>query len=100
MEIALYLALGAALGAFGMWLWRRGADERLAELRSDKNRLESQAETLQRQISVEQALTATLEERARRIPELEQELAGYQAVREENARLLQELKLERRQADE
>lgn len=100
MEIALYLALGAALGAFGMWLWRRGADERLAELRSDKNRLESQAETLQRQISVEQALTATLEERARRIPELEQELAGYQAVREENARLLQALALERRQADE
>ena len=104
MEIALYLvfsvALGAACGAFGMWLWQRGADERLAELRSDKNRLESQAETLQRQISVEQALTATLEERARRIPELEQELAGYQAVREENARLLQALALERRQADE
>jgi DNA recombination protein RmuC len=55
---------------------------------------------LQKQLATEQALVATLEERVRRIPELEQALEGYQAVREENARLLQALNLERRQADE
>ena len=92
MESALYLvssvALGAACGAFGMWLWLRGAAERLAELRSEKARLAGEV------------MIATLEERARRIPELEQELSGYQAAREENARLLQALNLERRQADE
>jgi DNA recombination protein RmuC len=92
VESALYLvfsvALGAACGAFGMWLWLRGAAERLAELRSEKARLAGEV------------MIATLEERARRIPELEQELSGYQAAREENARLLQALNLERRQADE
>ncbi len=92
MESALYLvfsvALGAACGAFGMWLWQRGAAEHLAELRSEKARLAGEV------------MIATLEERARRIPELEQELSGYQAAREENARLLQALNLERRQADE
>ena len=88
MESALYLVLGVALGAFGMWLWQRGVAERLAELRSEKARLAGEV------------MIATLEERARRIPELEQELSGYQAAREENARLLQALNLERRQADE
>jgi len=92
VEIALYLvfsvALGAACGAFAMWLWQRGAAEHLAELRSEKARLAGEV------------MIATLEERARRIPELEQELSGYQAAREENARLLQALNLERRQADE
>lgn len=100
MEIALYLIAGAAFGAFAMWLWQRGAAERLAELRSDKAGLTAQAEDQQRRLTAEKALVATLEERARRIPELEQELAGYQAAREENARLLQALALERRQADE
>jgi DNA recombination protein RmuC len=93
MEIGLYLGLylvsGAALGALGMWLWHRGAAERLDELKG-----------VEKQLLTEKALVATLEERVRRIPELEQELAGYQAVREENARLLQALALERRQADE
>ena len=87
--LALFLAAGAALGAVGMWLWQRGKTERLEELKG-----------VEKQLAAEQALVATLEERARRIPELEQELTGYQAVREENARLLQALNLERRQADE
>lgn len=88
MEIALYLTFGAALGALIAWLWQRGAAERLAELAAQKARLSGEV------------MVAKLEERARRIPELEQELSGYQAVREENARLLQALNLERRQADE
>jgi DNA recombination protein RmuC len=92
MEIAFSLlaalVVGAAVGALGTWLWQRGAAERLAELRSEKARLAGEV------------MIATLEERVRRIPELEQELEGYQAVREENARLLQALSLERRQADE
>jgi DNA recombination protein RmuC len=88
VEIAFYLLAGAAFGALGTWLWQRGWAERLAELRSEKARLSGEV------------MIATLEERARRIPELEQDLAGYQAVREENARLLQALNLERRQADE
>lgn len=88
MEIALYLTFGAALGALVAWLWQRGAAERLAELAAQKARLSGEV------------MVAKLEERARRIPELEQELSGYQAVREENARLLQALNLERRQADE
>lgn len=92
MEIGLLLACvlaGAVLGAVGAWLWHRGKTERLEELKG-----------VEKSLAAEQALVATLEERARRIPELEQELAGYQAVREENARLLQALNLERRQADE
>jgi DNA recombination protein RmuC len=92
MEIALSLVaalvVGAALGALGAWLWQRGAAERLADLRSEKARLAGEV------------MLAKLEERVQRIPELEQELEGYQAVREENARLLQALSLERRQADE
>lgn len=88
MEIGLVLVAGAVLGALGVWLWQRGAAERLAELKSEQARLAGEV------------MIATLEERARRIPELEQELEGYQAVREENARLLQALSLERRQADE
>jgi len=100
METGLLLAVGAVLGALGMWLWQRGAAERLAELRSEKAGLTAQAEDQHRQLTAEKALVATLEERARRIPELEQELTGYQAAREENARLLQALALERRQADE
>jgi DNA recombination protein RmuC len=92
MEIAVSLVaalvVGAALGALGAWLWQRGAAERLAELKAEKARLAGEV------------MLATLEERVRRIPELEQELEGYQAVREENARLLQALSLERRQADE
>jgi DNA recombination protein RmuC len=88
MELAFFVLAGAALGALGMWLWHRGAAERLAELSSEKARRAGEV------------MIATLEERARRIPELEQDLAGYQAVREENARLLQALNLERRQADE
>jgi DNA recombination protein RmuC len=83
------VAAGAALGALGMWLWQRGAVQRLEELKG-----------VEKQLATEHALVATLEERVRRIPELEQELDGYQAVREENARLLQALSLERRQADE
>jgi DNA recombination protein RmuC len=88
MESAFFLLAGAALGALGMWLWQRGAAGRLAELAAEKAHLAGQV------------MVATLEERVRRIPELEQDLAGYQAVREENARLLQALNLERRQADE
>ena len=83
-----------------MWLWHRGTAERVEDLKSEKVRLAGQAELLQRQLAAEQALTATLEERVTRIPELEQELTGYQAAREENARLLSALNLERRQADE
>jgi DNA recombination protein RmuC len=88
MEAALYLVVGVALGACGMWLGQRGAAQRLAELSSEKARRAGEV------------MIATLEERVRRIPELEQDLAGYQAAREENARLLQALNLERRQADE
>ena len=100
MEVALYIAVGAALGAAGMWLWQRGAAERLAELRTDRVQLTAQIEDQQRQLTSEKSIVATLEERVRRIPELEQALEEYQAVREENARLLQALALERRQADE
>src|SRR3954462_4541729 len=83
------LAAGAALGAVGMWVWHRGTLQRLEELKG-----------IEKQLATEHALVATLQERVRRIPELEQDLSGYQAVREENARLLQALNLERRQADE
>src|SRR3954471_7546090 len=100
MEIAFYLIAGAALGALGMWLWHRGVREQIQDLKSERTRLAGQADMLQRQLAAENALTATLEERVRRIPELEQDLIGYQAVREENARLLSALSLERRQADE
>jgi DNA recombination protein RmuC len=89
LGIGLYLVAGAALGALGMWLWHRGTAQRLEELKG-----------VEKQLLAGQSLVATLEERARRIPELEQDLSGYQAVREENARLLQALNLERRQADE
>jgi DNA recombination protein RmuC len=93
MEIGLLLVAGvvagAVLGALGVWLWHRGRAERLEELKG-----------VEKQLATERALVATLEERVRRIPELEQELAGYQAAREENARLLQALNLERRQSDE
>src|SRR6185295_19294013 len=96
MEIGLSLVwfvagvvAGAVLGALGTWLWHRGRAERLEELKG-----------VEKQLATERALVATLEERVRRIPELEQELTGYQAAREENARLLQALNLERRQADE
>lgn len=89
METVLLVALGVALGAFGMWLWHRGAVQRLDELKG-----------VEKQLGAEQSLVATLQERVRRIPELEQALEGAQAVREENARLLQALSLERRQADE
>jgi DNA recombination protein RmuC len=100
LEIAFYLLIGAAFGAFGMWLWHRGLWDRIEDLKSERARLGGHADMLQRQLSAEQTLTATLEERATRIPELEQELIGYQATREENARLLSALSLERRQADE
>ena len=100
MEIALFLVVGAALGAFGMWLWYRGVPGQIEDLKSERTRLAGQADMLQRQLSAEHALTATLEERVRRIPELEQDLIGYQAVREENARLLSALSLERKQSDE
>ena len=83
-----------------MWLWHRGTSERIEELKSATARLNGQAETLQRQLAAEQALRATLQERVTRIPELEQELTGYQAAREENARLLTALTSERKQADE
>ena len=89
MEAILYVVVAAVLGAAGMWLWYRGTAQRLDELKG-----------IEKQLLTEQALVATLQERARRIPELEQELSGYQAAREENARLLQALALERRQADE
>jgi DNA recombination protein RmuC len=89
VEVILYVVVAAALGAAGMWLWYRGTAQRLDELKG-----------IEKQLLTEQALVATLQERARRIPELEQELSGYQAAREENARLLQALALERRQADE
>ena len=100
MEVILYAAVAAALGALGMWLAQRGLKERCADLKAEKDHTHSQLLELQRRLATDTALVATLEERARRIPELEQELAGYQAVREENARLLQALALERRQADE
>jgi DNA recombination protein RmuC len=100
VEITLYLLIGAALGAAAMWLWRRGLIERLEELKSERSRLAGHADMLQRQLTAEQQLCATLEERVTRIPELEQELIGYLAAREENARLLSALNLERRQADE
>lgn len=100
MEIAFVLLIGAACGAAVMWLWQRGSTERIEELKSEKARLNGHADMLQRQLSAEQALCATLEERVTRIPELEQELIGYQAAREENARLLSALNAERKQADE
>src|SRR3954451_21808329 len=83
------VAAGAVLGALGMWLWHRGTAERLEELKG-----------VEKQLATEHALVATLQERVRRIPELEQDVSGYQAVGEENAPLLQALNLERRQADE
>jgi DNA recombination protein RmuC len=100
VEIALYLLSGAAFAATALWLWHRGLSQLVAELKSEKSRLAGETQTLQRSLAVELALTATLEERVRRIPELEQDLIGYQAVREENARLLAALNLERKQADE
>ena len=100
MELAFYLVVGAAFGAFGVWLWHRGVPEQIQDLKSERTRLAGQADMLQRQLAAEHALTATLEERVRRIPELEQDLIGYQAVREENARLLSALNMERRQSEE
>jgi DNA recombination protein RmuC len=100
MELAFYLVIGAAFGAFGVWLWHRGVPEQIQDLKSERTRLAGQADMLQRQLAAEHALTATLEERVRRIPELEQDLIGYQAVREENARLLSALNMERRQSEE
>lgn len=100
LEIAFFLTFGAALGAAVLWLWQRGLAERLEDLKSERARLAGQADMLQRQLAAEQQLCATLEERASRIPELEQELAGFQAAREENARLLASLNAERRQAEE
>src|SRR5215210_5563840 len=100
MEIAFYLLAGAALGALGMWLWHRGVREQIQDLKTERTRLAGQADMLHRQLAAENALTATLAERVRRIPELEQDVIGYQSVREENARLLSALSLERRQADE
>jgi DNA recombination protein RmuC len=100
VEAILYAVVAAALGALGMWLAHRGLKERFVDLKAEKDYSHSQILELQRQLATETALVATLEERARRIPELEQELSGYQAAREENARLLQALALERRQADE
>jgi DNA recombination protein RmuC len=100
VEVILYVVVAAALGALGAWLAHRGLKERFVDLKADKDHADSRVLELQRQLATETALAATLEERARRIPELEQDLAGYQAVREENARLLQALALERRQADE
>src|ERR671916_499592 len=99
MELAFYLVIGAAFGAFGVWLWHRGVPEQIQDLKSERARLAGQADMLQRQLAAEHALTATLEERVRRIPELEQDLIGYQAVREENARLLSALNMERRQSE-
>ena len=100
MEIAFYLIVGAAFGAFGVWLWYRAVPAQIEDLKGERGRLALQSETLQRQLATDHALTATLEERVRRIPELEQDLVGYQAVREENARLLAALNLERRQSEE
>ena len=100
METAFFLLVGAAFGAFGVWLWYRAVPAQIEDLKGERGRLAVQAETLQRQLAGEHALTATLEERVRRIPELEQDLVGYQAVREENARLLAALNLERRQSEE
>lgn len=100
MEITFFLLIGAALGAAAVWLWQRGLIERIEELKSERSRLGGHADMLQRQLTAEQQLCATLEERVTRIPELEQELVGYLAAREENARLLSALNLERKQADE
>lgn len=100
METTFFLLTGAALGAAAIWLWQRGLIDRLEELKSERSRLAGHAEMLQRQLTSEQQLCATLEERVTRIPELEQELTGYLAAREENARLLSALNLERKQADE
>jgi DNA recombination protein RmuC len=100
LEIAFFLFFGAALGAAVMWLWQRGISERMDELKSDKSRLAGEADLLRRQLAAEQQHGAALEERVSRIPELEQELQGYQAAREENARLLTSLNAERRQAEE
>jgi DNA recombination protein RmuC len=100
MEIGFFLIVGGVCGAAVMWLWQRGASERIEELKVEKSRFAGQAELLQRQLAAEQAHSATLEERLTRIPQLEQEVLGYQAAREENARLLAALNLERKQAEE
>jgi DNA recombination protein RmuC len=100
MEIGFFLIVGGVCGAAVMWLWQRGASERIEELKVEKSRFAGQAELLQRQLAAEQAHSATLEERLTRIPQLEQEVLGYQAAREENARLLSALNLERKQAEE
>ena len=100
MEIGFFLIVGGVCGAAVMWLWQRGASERIEELKVEKSRFAGQAELLQRQLAAEQAHSATLEERLTRIPQLEQEVVGYQAAREENARLLSALNLERKQAEE
>ena len=100
MEIGFFLIVGGVCGAAVMWLWQRAASERIEELKVEKSRFAGQAELLQRQLAAEQAHSATLEERLRRIPQLEQEVLGYQAAREENARLLSALNLERKQAEE
>jgi hypothetical protein len=93
VEAILYAVVAAALGALGMWLAHRGLKERFVDLKAEKDYSHSQILELQGQLATETALVATLEERARRIPELEQELSGYQAAREENARLLHALNL-------
>ena len=97
---AAALLAGAALGIAGHWLWRRGDSARLEELAQARERLAGELESRGRQLSQEQAHRAALEERASRVPALEAELRGFQALREEHASVLSAMEVERKQGEE
>ncbi len=98
--VAAALLAGAALGIAGHWLWRRGESARLEELAQARERLAGELELRGRQLSQEQAHRAALEERASRVPALEAELRGFQALREEHASVLSAMEVERKQGEE
>lgn len=106
-ETTVLLAVGAAAGVFAYWLLQRSY---IASLRSEKDRLAGQVESLTRQLGNESASRAAFEERASRLPALEAELEALnvrltmareesQKLREENARLSTTLAGEKQQSE-
>ena len=100
LETLFILFVGGVLGVLAHWLWRRGGEAALAELRSERDRLGQSVEALGRSIAQEQALRAAAEERASRIVTLEGELKQAATLRADNASLLASLDAERRQGEE
>ncbi|HWA36694.1 MAG TPA: DNA recombination protein RmuC [Burkholderiales bacterium] len=93
LSAAVFLALGAAIGVAGHWLWRRAEEAKVADLAAERDRLATASEVLGKQV-------AALEERASRIPALEAELRSFQSLREDHAKVSSAMEVERRQAEE